>query len=266
MANRKWSRYPRAPFYLFVSPWVLGFLALTAVPLAYAFVISLTNFDGSSPRWRWVGFRNYVELFGDGYAWAALIRTIAYTALAEPFRRFGKTVLASGFKDIEKTEIDPVSSLEQVVDNRYRIVKPLGAGGMAEVYLAHDNVLQRDVALKVMSGRYAGDEEFVERFKREAQSAAVLSHPNIVSIYDRGESENGTYYIAMEYLSGGTLKDRILKRGAFPPRTAAAVDNSRAGAACGRDPRAAVRKSRVPEPGSRVTSGVRSPRPPAPPP
>ena len=66
MAHRKWSRYPRAPFYLFVSPWVLGFLALTAVPLAYAFVLSLTNFDGSSPRWRWVGFRNYVELFGDG--------------------------------------------------------------------------------------------------------------------------------------------------------------------------------------------------------
>ena len=114
-------------------------------------------------------------------------------------------------------------SLEQVVDNRYRIVRPLGAGGMAEVYLAHDNVLQRDVALKVMSGRYAGDEEFVERFKREAQSAAVLSHPNIVSIYDRGESEDGTYYIAMEYLCGGTLKDRILKRGALPPRTAAAV-------------------------------------------
>ncbi len=114
-------------------------------------------------------------------------------------------------------------SLEQLVDNRYRIVKPLGAGGMAEVYLAHDNVLERDVALKVMSGRYADDEEFVERFKREAQSAAVLSHSNIVSIYDRGESEDGTYYIAMEYLCGGTLKDRILKRGALPPRTAAAV-------------------------------------------
>jgi eukaryotic-like serine/threonine-protein kinase len=114
-------------------------------------------------------------------------------------------------------------SLEQLVDNRYRIVKPLGAGGMAEVYLAHDNVLEREVALKVMSGRYADDEEFVERFKREAQSAAVLSHPNIVSIYDRGESEDGTYYIAMEYLCGGTLKDRILKRGALPPRTAAAV-------------------------------------------
>jgi beta-lactam-binding protein with PASTA domain/tRNA A-37 threonylcarbamoyl transferase component Bud32 len=113
--------------------------------------------------------------------------------------------------------------LEQLVDNRYRIVGPLGAGGMAEVYLAHDDVLDRSVALKVMSGRYADDEEFVERFKREAQSAAALSHPNIVSIYDRGESEDGTYYIAMEYLPGGTLKDRILKRGALAPRTAASV-------------------------------------------
>jgi eukaryotic-like serine/threonine-protein kinase len=113
--------------------------------------------------------------------------------------------------------------LEQLVDNRYRIVKSLGSGGMAEVYLAHDDVLDRDIALKVMSGRYAYDEEFVERFKREAQSAAALSHPNIVSIYDRGESEDGTYYIAMEYLPGGTLKDRILRRGALPPRTAAAV-------------------------------------------
>src|SRR5918998_1381395 len=94
---------------------------------------------------------------------------------------------------------------------------------MADVYLAHDDILDRDVALKVMSSRYASDEEFVERFKREAQSAAALSHPNIVSIFDRGESEDGTYYIAMEYLPGGTLKDRILKRGALPPHTAAAV-------------------------------------------
>jgi eukaryotic-like serine/threonine-protein kinase len=94
---------------------------------------------------------------------------------------------------------------------------------MADVYLAHDDILDRDVALKVMSTRYKGDEEFVERFKREAQSAAALSHPNIVSIFDRGESEDGTYYIAMEYLPGGTLKDRILKRGELPAYTAAAV-------------------------------------------
>lgn len=113
--------------------------------------------------------------------------------------------------------------MQQLVDNRYRIQRPLGSGGMAEVYLAHDDVLDRNVALKVMSRRYADDDEFVERFKREAQSAAALSHPNIVSIFDRGESEDGTYYIAMEYLPGGTLKDRILKKGALPPRTAAAV-------------------------------------------
>ena len=94
---------------------------------------------------------------------------------------------------------------------------------MADVFLAHDNVLDRKVALKVMSGRYSSDDEFVERFRREAQSAAALAHPNIVSIYDRGESEDGTYYIAMEYLSGGTLKDRIVKRGAIPAKTAAAV-------------------------------------------
>ena len=103
---------------------------------------------------------------------------------------------------------------------------------MAEVFLAHDDVLDRDVALKIMSGRYAGDDEFVERFRREAQSAAALSHPNIVSIFDRGEADDGTYYIAMEYLPGGTLKDRILKRGALPPRTAAAVALQIAEALC----------------------------------
>jgi serine/threonine-protein kinase len=113
--------------------------------------------------------------------------------------------------------------VQQLVDNRYRLRQPLGSGGMADVFLAHDDILDRDVALKVMSGRYAGDDEFVERFRREAQSAAALSHPNIVSIFDRGEADDGTYYIAMEYLPGGTLKDRILKRGALPPRTAAAV-------------------------------------------
>src|SRR5215218_8611014 len=113
--------------------------------------------------------------------------------------------------------------MQQLVDNRYRLVRPLGSGGMADVFLAHDSILDRNVALKVMSTRYASDDEFVERFKREAQSAAALSHPNIVSIFDRGASEDGTYYIAMEYLPGGTLKDRIMHKGALPARTAAAV-------------------------------------------
>ncbi len=108
-----------------------------------------------------------------------------------------------------------------VVDSRYTLIEPLGSGGMAEVYLAHDEVLDRDVALKILRGQYADDEEFVERFRREAQSAAGLSHPNIVSIYDRGRSEDGAYYIAMEYVPRGTLKDRISRDGALEPGVAA---------------------------------------------
>ncbi len=106
------------------------------------------------------------------------------------------------------------------MDNRYTLIEPLGSGGMAEVYLAHDEVLDRDVALKILRDQYAGDEEFVERFRREAQSAARLSHPNIVSIYDRGRSEDGAYYIAMEYVPRGTLKDRIKRDGALEPGVA----------------------------------------------
>jgi serine/threonine protein kinase len=73
---------------------------------------------------------------------------------------------------------------------------------MAKVYLAHDEVLDRDVALKVLREHFAEDEEFVERFKREAQSAAALSHPNIVQVYDRGKTEHGTSYRSMEYVPG----------------------------------------------------------------
>src|ERR687893_599413 len=110
-----------------------------------------------------------------------------------------------------------------LIDDRYELRGQVGSGGMADVFVAHDEVLDRDVALKLLKDQYAENEEFVERFKREARNAASLSHPNIVSIFDRGESEDGTYYIAMEYLPGGTLKDRILKRGALAPRTSAAV-------------------------------------------
>ncbi len=111
----------------------------------------------------------------------------------------------------------------QVVDTRYRAIELLGSGGMAEVYLAHDAVLDRDVALKVLSRRYAEDDEVIERFRSEARSAAALSHSNIVSIYDRGETEDGTYYIVMEYVAGGILSERILRVGPFPTHTAAAV-------------------------------------------
>jgi beta-lactam-binding protein with PASTA domain len=108
-----------------------------------------------------------------------------------------------------------------VVDNRYDIVRPLGSGGMGEVYLARDRTLGRDVALKVLRSQYANDRESAERFKREATSAAGLSHPNIVQVYDRGDTEEGSSYIAMEYVPGGTLKERIVADGPLDARLAA---------------------------------------------
>ena len=103
---------------------------------------------------------------------------------------------------------------ETIVDGRYRVLSRLGAGGMADVYCAEDTHLGRQVALKVLYRRFAQDNEFVERFKREAQSAAGLTHPNVVNVFDRGEHD-GTYYIAMEYLPGRTLKEVIGERGAL---------------------------------------------------
>src|SRR3954465_13507362 len=109
--------------------------------------------------------------------------------------------------------------LNTLFDGRYRIVRKLGTGGMANVYLAEDEVLGRRVAIKILNDRHAGDDQFVERFRREAKNAASLSHPNIVSIYDRGQAE-GTYYIAMEYLDGRSLKELIVARGPAPVNVA----------------------------------------------
>jgi serine/threonine-protein kinase len=95
-----------------------------------------------------------------------------------------------------------------VVDGRYQVVARIGGGGMADVWLAEDAHLQRRVALKVLHRRFAQDREFVMRFQREAESAAGLQHPNVVSVYDRGEFD-GTYYIAMQYIEGPTLKQLI---------------------------------------------------------
>src|SRR3954471_13127506 len=109
--------------------------------------------------------------------------------------------------------------IDSVFDGRYKIVRKLGAGGMADVYLAEDQELGRRVAIKILNDRHAVDDSFIERFRREAKNAAGLSHPNIVSIYDRGEAE-GTYYIAMEYLDGRSLKELIVSRGSAPIKTA----------------------------------------------
>jgi len=103
--------------------------------------------------------------------------------------------------------------------NRYRVTRKIGGGGMADVYLAEDQELGRRVAIKILHGRYANDEQFVERFRREATHAAGLSHPNIVSIYDRGNTD-GSYFIVMEYVEGRTLKELIRSRGPCPVHVA----------------------------------------------
>lgn len=102
----------------------------------------------------------------------------------------------------------------ELIDNRYKIIKSIGEGGMANVYLAWDTILEREVAVKVLRGDLSDDEKFIRRFKREANSASSLKHPNIVEIYDVGE-DNGKYFIVMEYVNGKTLKSLIKKRGAL---------------------------------------------------
>src|SRR5690349_14776707 len=110
-------------------------------------------------------------------------------------------------------------SPDTIIDGRYRVLKRLGVGGMAEVWCAEDEVLGRRVALKLLGGRYATDPEFRERFRREAQAAAGLTHPNIVGVFDRSEWD-GTPYIAMELVDGQTLKDLVRERGPMPPHIA----------------------------------------------
>jgi beta-lactam-binding protein with PASTA domain/predicted Ser/Thr protein kinase len=113
--------------------------------------------------------------------------------------------------------------INTLFDGRYRVLRKLGSGGMADVYLAEDEELGRRIAIKILNDRHASDEQFVERFRREAKNAAGLSHPSIVQIYDRGEAE-GTYYIAMEYLDGRTLKQAA---GRQPLPVGEAIDYAR---------------------------------------
>ena len=98
------------------------------------------------------------------------------------------------------------------INDRYQIIKSIGEGGMANVYLAYDTILDRNVAIKVLRGDLAHDDKFVRRFQREALAASSLSHPNIVEVYDVGE-DNGQYYIVMEYIEGKQLKQLLKKRG-----------------------------------------------------
>jgi eukaryotic-like serine/threonine-protein kinase len=110
--------------------------------------------------------------------------------------------------------------LGDTLGGRYLLSGLLGTGGMAEVFLAHDRMLGRDTALKVLMEHYAKDERFVGRFWREAQSAAALNHQNVVQIYDQGRTEDGRYYIVMEHVPGGSLEDLILRRGPLGPSEA----------------------------------------------
>jgi eukaryotic-like serine/threonine-protein kinase len=109
---------------------------------------------------------------------------------------------------------------EIIISNRYRIVRKIASGGMADIYLGQDIELERKVAVKVLSANYAGDRNFVARFRREAQVLARLDHPNIVDIYDWGKF-NSYYYIVMEFVEGISLKELIDKKGSVEPDTAA---------------------------------------------
>lgn len=112
--------------------------------------------------------------------------------------------------------------IDKLLDNRYRLLEKIGSGGMADVYMAKDSVLDRIVAVKILHSQFAEDNEFIVRFRHEAQSAGKLSHPNIVGIYDVGRDQ-GLYYIIMEYVEGTTLKEYIETHANIPIDTAVRI-------------------------------------------
>lgn len=113
--------------------------------------------------------------------------------------------------------------INSILDDRYEILEHVGSGGMADVYRAHDKLLDRFVAVKILHKQFASDKEFVDKFRREAQGAARLSHPNIVNIYDVGQCPDNIHYIVMEYVSGETLKDKITRENVIEWREAVAI-------------------------------------------
>ena len=114
----------------------------------------------------------------------------------------------------------------EVLSDRYELEELVGTGGMSSVYRAHDRLLDRKVALKVLHEQYTDDEEYVERFRREARAVAALSHPNIVTVIDRGEHD-GRQFIVFEYVDGENLKQLIERRGPAPVDDGARARRSR---------------------------------------
>src|SRR6266498_4600518 len=117
---------------------------------------------------------------------------------------------------------DPAGRTLVTLDGRYHIVERIAAGGMGEVFLAHDAVLAREVAVKVLHRSLAGDQGFVDRFRREARAAATLNHPNIVAVYDWG-AVDGVYYMVMEYVHGRSVRDLLNAMVRLEPAQAADI-------------------------------------------
>ena len=116
-----------------------------------------------------------------------------------------------------------------VFNDRYELHRQIARGGMADVFLARDLLLDRPVAIKVLFDQFSKDKQFVERFRREAQRAANLNHPNIVSVFDWGE-ESGTYFIVMEYVEGRSLAEIIRTEGSIHPDKVAEISSEVAAA------------------------------------
>src|SRR5262245_55561254 len=108
------------------------------------------------------------------------------------------------------------------VDGRYQVIARIASGGMGEVFRAHDAVLGREVAVKILHPQFAGDRGFVDRLRREARAAAILNHPNIVGVYDWGTTE-GTYFMVMEYVRGTNLRAVLMENGRLEPAQVAEV-------------------------------------------